>query len=135
LKRIEVRRNAVVSLVDHHGNWPNEKDIGMARRSPPRKVTYFEPVPPRLPHNIIIEQSIFDIGCRFRRTMRVDCGFGRDTLGLGDYEGAIRESEGLLRLSIDRWAIGRRGTLRKFMPCSRKADTFRGPITMPARYP
>ena len=25
--------------------------------------------------------------------MRVDCGFGRDALGLGDYEGAIRESE------------------------------------------
>ena len=45
----------------------------MARRSPPRKVTYFEPVPPRLARNIIIE-STFNVGRRFRCTMRVDCG-------------------------------------------------------------
>jgi hypothetical protein len=45
----------------------------MARRSPPRKVTYFEPVPPRLARNTIIE-STFDVGRRFRCTMRVDCG-------------------------------------------------------------
>jgi hypothetical protein len=45
----------------------------MARRNPPRKVTYFEPVAPRLPRNTIIE-STFDVGRRFRCTMRVDCG-------------------------------------------------------------
>jgi hypothetical protein len=45
----------------------------MARRSPPRKVIYFEPVPPRLARNTIIE-STFDVGPRFRCTMRVDCG-------------------------------------------------------------
>jgi len=45
----------------------------MARRSLPRKVTYFEPVPPRLARNTIIE-STFDVGWRFRCTMRVDCG-------------------------------------------------------------
>src|SRR3984893_8558107 len=45
---------------------------GMARRSPPRKVTYFEPVPPRLAGNNIIE-STFEVGRRFRCTMRVDC--------------------------------------------------------------
>jgi hypothetical protein len=45
----------------------------MVRRSPPRKVTYFEPVPPRLALNTIIE-STFDVGRRFRCTMRVDCG-------------------------------------------------------------
>jgi hypothetical protein len=45
----------------------------MARRIPPRKVTYFEPVPPRLARNTIIE-STFDVGRRFRCTMRVDCG-------------------------------------------------------------
>jgi hypothetical protein len=45
----------------------------MARRSPPRKVTYFEPVPPRLARNTVIE-STFDVGRRFRCTMRVDCG-------------------------------------------------------------
>jgi hypothetical protein len=45
----------------------------MARRSPPRKVTYFEPVPPRLPRNTVIE-STFEVGSRFRCTMRVDCG-------------------------------------------------------------
>ena len=45
----------------------------MARRSPPRKVTYFEPVPPRLTRNTIIEAT-FEVGRRFRCTMRVDCG-------------------------------------------------------------
>jgi hypothetical protein len=44
----------------------------MARRSPPRKVTYFEPVLPRLVRNTIIE-STFEVGRRFRCTMRVDC--------------------------------------------------------------
>jgi hypothetical protein len=46
---------------------------GMARRSPPRKVTYFEPVAPRLGRNTIIEPT-FEVGRRFRCTMRVDCG-------------------------------------------------------------
>src|SRR6516162_2497459 len=46
---------------------------GMARRNPPRKVTYFEPIPPRLARNTIIE-STFEVGRRFRCTMRVDCG-------------------------------------------------------------
>ncbi len=45
----------------------------MARRSPPRKVTYFEPVPPRLARNTIIK-STFGVDRRFRCTMRVDCG-------------------------------------------------------------
>jgi hypothetical protein len=45
----------------------------MARRRPPRKVTYYEPAPPRLARNAIIE-STFDVGRRFRCTMRVDCG-------------------------------------------------------------
>ena len=49
------------------------RGYGMTRRSPPRKVTYFEPVPPRLGRNIIIE-STFDVGRRFRCTMRIDCG-------------------------------------------------------------
>ena len=45
----------------------------MARRSPPRKVTYFDPVLPRLRRNTIIE-STFEVGHRFRCTMRIDCG-------------------------------------------------------------
>jgi hypothetical protein len=45
----------------------------MARRSPPRKVTYFEPVAPRLARNTVI-QSTFEVAGRFRCTMRVDCG-------------------------------------------------------------
>jgi hypothetical protein len=45
----------------------------MARRRPPWKVTYFEPVLPRLARNTIIE-STFDVGRHFRCTMRVDCG-------------------------------------------------------------
>jgi hypothetical protein len=44
----------------------------MARRSPPRKVTDFEPVLPRLAPNTIIEPT-FEVGRRFRCTMRVDC--------------------------------------------------------------
>jgi hypothetical protein len=43
----------------------------MARR-PPRKVTYFEPVLPRLARNTVIE-STFEVGRRFRCTMRIDC--------------------------------------------------------------
>ena len=45
----------------------------MTRSRPPRKVTYFEPAPPRLARNTIIE-STFEVGRRFRCTMRVDCG-------------------------------------------------------------
>jgi hypothetical protein len=45
----------------------------MARRSPSGKVSYFEPVLPRLSRNTIIE-STFEVGARFRCTMRVDCG-------------------------------------------------------------
>ena len=44
----------------------------MARRDPPR-VTFFEPVPPRLARNTVLETT-FDVGRRFRCTMRVDCG-------------------------------------------------------------
>ena len=45
----------------------------MAHRSLPRKVTYFEPVPPRLARNTVIE-STFEVGRRYRCTMRIDCG-------------------------------------------------------------
>ena len=61
----------------------------MARRSPPRKVTYFEPVPPRLARNTIIE-STFGVGRRFRCTMRVDCGQIDPGPGRGDPAGAQR---------------------------------------------
>jgi hypothetical protein len=42
----------------------------MGHRSPPQKLTYFEPVPPCLARNTIIEPT-FDVGRRFRCTMRV----------------------------------------------------------------
>jgi hypothetical protein len=45
----------------------------MARRTPPRKVRYFEPVAPRLGRNTIIEFT-FEVGRRYRWTMRADCG-------------------------------------------------------------
>ncbi len=45
----------------------------MARRNPPRKITYFESVAPRLARNTVIE-STFEVGRRFRCAMRVDCG-------------------------------------------------------------
>jgi hypothetical protein len=37
----------------------------MVRRSPPRKVTHFEPAAPRLARNTIIE-STFEVGRRLR---------------------------------------------------------------------
>jgi hypothetical protein len=52
----------------------------MTRSRPPRKVTYFEPVAPRLARNTIIE-STFEVGRRFRCTMRVDCGPARPRRG------------------------------------------------------
>ena len=45
----------------------------MARRTLPRKVMYFEPIAPRLARNTVIV-STFEVGRRFRCTMRVDCG-------------------------------------------------------------
>ena len=45
----------------------------MARRNPPRKVTYFEPIAPRLARNTVIE-STFEVGRRYHCTMRIDCG-------------------------------------------------------------
>jgi len=45
----------------------------MARRRPPRKVTISSRSPPRLGRNTIIE-STFEVGRRFRCTLRVDCG-------------------------------------------------------------
>ena len=45
----------------------------MARRSPPRQVPCFEPVPPRIARNAMIE-STFDVCRRLRCTMRIDCG-------------------------------------------------------------
>jgi hypothetical protein len=45
----------------------------MARRTLPRKITCFEPIPPRLARNTVIE-STFEVGRRFRCTMCIDCG-------------------------------------------------------------
>jgi hypothetical protein len=45
----------------------------MAHRAVPREVRYFEPVGRRLARNTVIE-STFEVGRRYRCTMRVDCG-------------------------------------------------------------
>jgi hypothetical protein len=42
----------------------------MARRSPPRKITYFEPVLPRLARNTIIE-STFEVGRSLTSSRRI----------------------------------------------------------------
>jgi hypothetical protein len=42
----------------------------MARCSPPRKVTYFEPVVPRLARNTVIESTLRSASAA---SMRVDC--------------------------------------------------------------
>ena len=54
----------------------------MARRTPLRKVTYFEPVPARLARNTIIE-STFEVGRRFRYTIRVDSASTKRSLRTG----------------------------------------------------
>jgi hypothetical protein len=81
----------------------------MARRSPPRKVTYFEPVPPRLARNTIIE-STFEVGRRFRCTMRVDCS----QLAAGERQVSQRPARAIRRRSANANRIGllsRRGLL------------------------
>src|SRR5262249_61734881 len=40
---------------------------------PPGKSPFFGPFPPRLARNTVIE-STFEVGRRFRCTMRIDCG-------------------------------------------------------------
>jgi len=54
----------------------------MARRTPLRKVTYFEPVPARLARNTIIE-STFEVGRRVRYTIRVDSASTKRSLRTG----------------------------------------------------
>jgi len=51
----------------------------MARRTPLRKVTYFEPVPARLARNTIIESTFR----RFRYTIRVDSAPTKRSLRTG----------------------------------------------------
>ena len=58
----------------------------MARRTPLRKVTYFEPVPARLARNTIIE-STFEVGRRVRYTIRVDSGSTKRSLRTGAVAG------------------------------------------------
>jgi hypothetical protein len=71
----------------------------MARRTLPRKVTYFEPVLPRLARNTVIE-STFEVGRRFRCTMRIDCS----QLGRGDPAGARRMAAAYARAARRRGA-------------------------------
>jgi hypothetical protein len=59
----------------------------MARRSPPRKVTYFEPVPPRLAHNTIIE-STFEGWPSLRARERGL--YPHDFVSVSDHLGSIR---------------------------------------------
>ena len=60
----------------------------MARGSPTRKVMYFEPIAPRLARNTIIE-STFEVGRRFRCTMRVDCGILAGPCAISSWFGSI----------------------------------------------
>ena len=65
----------------------------MARRSPPRKVTYFEPIPPRLARNTIIE-STFEVGRRFRCTKTPPCRSSSDDKLLVDHDTFLYERIG-----------------------------------------
>src|SRR5207245_7484509 len=62
--------------IEHRAHQPDRtRRNGMVRRSQPRKVTYFEPIPPRLARNTIIE-STFEVGRLFRCTMRIQLPAG-----------------------------------------------------------
>jgi hypothetical protein len=63
---------AVVAHIELNPTRLTNEEERMIRRRPPRKVTYFEPVPPRLARNTVIE-STFEVGRRFHCTMRIDC--------------------------------------------------------------
>ena len=80
----------------------------MTRRNPPRKVTYFEPVPPRLARNTIIE---FDLRDRpplplhtARRLRRARPGHG-DPAGTGEWH--PRMPERLDDEELADWRAGR----------------------------
>jgi hypothetical protein len=47
--------------VDDHRTGHNEEDYGMAGRNPPRKVTYFEPIAPRLARNTVIGSTFMRV--------------------------------------------------------------------------
>jgi hypothetical protein len=63
---------AVVAHIELNPTRLTNEEERMIRRRPPRKVTYFEPVPPRVARNTVIE-STFEVGRRFHCTMRIDC--------------------------------------------------------------
>src|SRR5262252_1718382 len=73
MRKREWRRTVLSAYNLHHLYLTRRGGPGMARRNPPRKVTYFEPVPPRFARNTILETT-FAVGRHFRCTMRVDCG-------------------------------------------------------------
>src|SRR5690242_6895612 len=85
---------------------PDPRRNGMVRRIPPRKVTYFEPVPPRLARNTIIE-STFDVGRRFRCTMRIDCGELDHAAVIRPVEWQPRMPERLNEEELADWRAGR----------------------------
>jgi hypothetical protein len=93
----------------------------MARRIPPRKVTYFEPVPPRLARDTIIE-STFEVGRRFRCTMRVDCGQLDPGVVIRPAPGEwhLRMPERLDDEELADWRAGRRRTDNRHAPRSRR---------------
>ena len=64
----------------------------MARRSPPRNVTYFEPVPPRLARNTVIE-STFDAANPFSRGLAI--------IWMGKREGIIDRTGNITWVSLD----------------------------------
>jgi hypothetical protein len=104
----------------------------------PRKVTYFEPVPPRLARNTISE-STFEVGRRFRCTMRVDCGQLDPGAVIrpvpGEWHPRIPERLGDEELTD--WRAGRNAVYQLAPPYDRRASrapTHNGRLT-PTSYP
>src|SRR5215813_4689562 len=95
----------------------------MSRRSPPRKVTYFEPVLPRLARNIIFE-STFEVGRRFRCTIVEGIGHMRVPLAAD----RLDDRAGIERATIEEladWRAGRNAVYQ--LAATRSARALRSP--------
>jgi hypothetical protein len=95
----------------------------MARRSPPRKVTNFEPIPPHLARNTIIE-STFEVGRRF-------CA---RTIGDWLMATAIKPTQPIRAVQArQRLMRGERAGLAEQLELATCVSAFRLPVLAPSR--
>jgi hypothetical protein len=67
------KTQALLARITRHSDESDANLTSSSWGTSAKTATRFEPIPPRLARNTIIE-STFEVGHRFRCTMRVDCG-------------------------------------------------------------